>query len=163
MTLRPLTDADIALMETWLNQPRIKRWYDPIEEWLEEIRERQGKFAWLHDFIYMDGEAPVGFGRYYDCYDSVGLEDWPGRRFETPGEVYSIDYLIGDETYLGKGYGAELVRLLTEAAFQCGAREIIVDPDSDNAPSNGALRANGYRFDAACGYFSLLATSFIKS
>ncbi|MDR0896302.1 MAG: acetyltransferase [Oscillospiraceae bacterium] len=153
LALHPLADADIALMETWLCQPRIKKWYDPIEEWLEEMRERQGKFAWLHDFIYMDGETPVGFGRFYDCYDSVGLEDWNGRLFPARGEVYSIDYLIGNEAYLGKGYGKDLVRRLSEAAFALGAREIIVDPDGENAASNGVLRANGYRLDNSYGYY----------
>jgi RimJ/RimL family protein N-acetyltransferase len=153
MILRPLADADLAQMAAWLNQPRIRRWYDPIEEWLEEMRERQGAFAWLHDFICMDGETPVGFGRYYDCFDSVGLEDWNGRRFPARGAVYSIDYLIGNEAYLGKGYGKALVGRLTEAVFALGAQEIIVDPDGENAASNGVLRANGYRYDDAFGYY----------
>jgi RimJ/RimL family protein N-acetyltransferase len=151
--LRPFTDSDIPLFTEWLNKPYIKKWYDPIDEWLEEVKNRRGKFKWLHHFIVICDEKPIGFCQYYDCYDSRKYEDWNGRIFDAPGEVYTIDYLIGDESFLGKGYGKELIRILTYLAFSLGAKEIIVDPDKKNAQSNGVLRANGYVFSDDYGYY----------
>jgi hypothetical protein len=39
--------------------------------------------------------------------------------------------------------------------FGQGANEIIVDPDKENARSNGVLLANGYRFDKSNGYYKI--------
>jgi RimJ/RimL family protein N-acetyltransferase len=154
MILRPPEDSDIPLVAEWLNKPHIEKWYAPVEEWLAEIRGRQGEFSWLHHFVVMQGGTPIGFCQYYDCFDSVGFEDWNGRAFHRRGEVYSIDYLIGEENYLGKGCGKALVRLLTELVFSLGASEIVVDPDKENAKSNGVLKANGFVFDETVGYFT---------
>jgi RimJ/RimL family protein N-acetyltransferase len=153
LILRPIEDSDIPLIAQWLNKPHIKKWYEPIDEWLDEIGERQGEFSWLHHVVAMVGDTPIGFGQYYDCFDSVGLEDWNERAFPKRGEIYSIDYLIGEENYLGLGYGKELVKQLTELALSLGAREIIVDPDKANAKSNGVLKVNGYAYDEAVGYY----------
>jgi RimJ/RimL family protein N-acetyltransferase len=160
LTLRPLEDADIPLMSQWLQQPYVKKWYDPIDEWLYEIRERHSTYSWLHHFIVKDGAIPIGFGQYYDCFDSVGLEQWKGREFTKRGEVYSIDYLIGDNRYLGKGHGKQIVRQLSDTVFALGAKEIIVDPDKSNLASQGVLMANGYIFNEEQGYYAISARSF---
>jgi RimJ/RimL family protein N-acetyltransferase len=153
ISLRPFADSDIPIFTEWLQKPYIKKWYDPIDEWLEEVKNRGGEFSFLHHFIVICGDTPIGFCQYYDCFDSREYEDWNGRIFEYPCEVYTIDYLIGNENYLGKGYGKELVRILTELAFSLGAKEIIVDPDRENAASNGVLRANGYVYNEKCGFY----------
>jgi RimJ/RimL family protein N-acetyltransferase len=153
LSIRPFTDTDIPLFTEWLNKPYIKKWYDPIDEWLDEVKNRDGEFSWLHHFIMICDDTPIGFCQYYDCYDSREYEDWNGRVFDIPDEVYSIDYLIGDENYLGKGYGKELVRVLSELVFSLGAKEIIVDPDKKNAQSNSVLRANGYFLNKDYGFY----------
>lgn len=61
----------------------------------------------------MECKTPIGFCKYYDCYDARGLEYW--FTVNTPGDTFSIDYLIGDEAYLGKGYGKAIVALLSNA------------------------------------------------
>ncbi|MDR0948765.1 MAG: acetyltransferase [Lachnospiraceae bacterium] len=158
LILRSLEDSDIPILTQWLNKPHIKKWYDPIDEWIVEVRERNGDFSWLHHLMVMAGETPIGFGQYYDCFDSASMEDWNDRVFLKQGEVYSIDYLIGEESYLGHGYGKELVKQLTELVFSLGVREVIVDPDKENDKSNGVLRANGYVFDKEVGYYRLCSS-----
>jgi RimJ/RimL family protein N-acetyltransferase len=156
ISLRPFVDSDIPFFIEWLNKPYIQKWYDPIDEWLEEVENCDGTFSWISHFIVMFEDVPIGFCQYYDCFDSQNFEDWNGRKFENRGEVYSIDYLIGNENYLGKGYGKELVRLLTDMVFALGAKEIIVDPDKENVNSNGVLLANRYHFDKLNGYYKKL-------
>jgi RimJ/RimL family protein N-acetyltransferase len=153
ISLRHFNDSDISIFAEWLQKPYIKKWYDPIDEWLEEVKNRDGEYSWLHHFIVICDETPIGFCQYYDCYDSREYEDWNGRIFDKPGEVYTIDYLIGDENHLGKGYGKELIRVLTDIAFSLGAKEIIVDPDKENAASNGVLRASGYVYNEYYNYY----------
>jgi RimJ/RimL family protein N-acetyltransferase len=153
ISLRSFADSDIPLFTEWLNKPYIQKWYEPLNEWIEEVENCDGTFSWISHFIVMCEDMTIGFCQYYDCFDSQNFEDWNGRKFANRGEVYSIDYLIGNENYLSKGYGKELVRLLTDMIFALGVKEIIVDPDKENARSNGVLLANGYKFNNEYGYY----------
>ena len=152
LTLRPLEDADVALFTEWLNKDYILKWYTAPAEWLAEVNGRRGEYAWIHHFIVMEGGAPIGFCQYCDCYDAGEIEDWYNAL--KPGDTYSIDYLIGEESRLGKGYGKAIVQLLTKAVAKIpGAKQIIVQPDAENHASNGVLLANGYTYDAAKKYY----------
>ena len=49
LKLRLLNDNDIPLVERWLNEKHVKRWYEiphlgvTIDDWMTEIKERNGK------------------------------------------------------------------------------------------------------------------------
>lgn len=155
INLRILTDEDIPLLTTWLNKEYIKKWYHEPEDWLTEVRGRHGEYAWLHHFIVMSGNIPIGFCQYYDCYNARELEDW--YTVSEPGDIFSIDYLVGNEDYLGKGYGKSIISFLTEKIrTEKKGNKIIVQPDNDNFPSNNVLKANGYVFDSQNKYYCKL-------
>jgi RimJ/RimL family protein N-acetyltransferase len=148
---RPVADSDIDVLAVWLNKEYILKWYHDSEEWLYEIKERNNCFAWIHHFIVMDSQTPIGFCQYYDCYDANDMEDW--YSVTQPGHTFSIDYLIGNEAYLGKGYGKYIVKLLTDTVKQKQAKQIIVKPEQDNHSSNQVLLANGYIYDVQRKYY----------
>lgn len=150
--LRNLTNADIDLLTIWLNKPHVKKWFHNPENWLKEVHARQTTYSWIQHFIVMDCETPIGFCQYYDCYNAKDLEDW--FHVTKKNDTYSIDYLIGDEKHLGKGFGKDIVKLLTEKiAEKETARRIIVQPEKENQPSNHVLLANGFLFDEEKDYF----------
>ena len=154
--LRRFEDSDIDLLTEWLNKDYIQQWYHNPADWLCEIRERKSRFSWIHHFIVMAQQTPIGFCQYYDCFDAGELEDW--YDVIVRGDTFSIDYLIGDAAYLGKGYGKAVVRALRYTLQQtagAAARQIIVLPELENCASVGVLLANGYVFDAEKGYFFL--------
>lgn len=152
LSLRPVADADIATLASWLEKEYILKWYHDVDEWLCEINGRHNSFSWIRHFMVMDGCTPVGFCQYYDCFDAKELEDW--YRADSRGDTFSIDYLIGDERYLGKGYGKAIVRLVTDAVrTREKANRIIVQPEEDNHASNRVLAANGYVFDKSNGFY----------
>ncbi|MEM5770678.1 MAG: GNAT family N-acetyltransferase [Bacillota bacterium] len=152
LALRHLDDTDLNLLTVWLNKPYILSWYHDADEWLAEINERHGAYAWIRHFIVMEGETPIGFCQYYDCCDANDMEDW--YSVTTPGDTFSIDYLIGNEAYLSKGYGKAIIRLLSNTIQAVeAARRIIVQPDAENHASNHVLLANGYIYDAQQEYF----------
>lgn len=146
LTLRPFNDADINLMTVWLKKDYIINWYHDADEWLAEISQRNETYCWIHHFIVMDFKTPIGFCQYYVCYDAGDLENW--YHVTISGDTFSIDYLIGNEAYLNKGYGKEIVRLLTNTIqTEENARQIIVKPEKENHASNHVLMWNGYIFD----------------
>ncbi len=154
ISFRPFQDKDVALFTSWLHKDYIMKWYRDPGDWVTEINGRHDEYAWIHHFMVMDCETPIGFCQYYDCYDAKDLEDW---YTVTKRGTYSIDYLIGNEEYLGKGYGKEIIRALTGHIKDTeDAREIVVQPDEDNDASTGVLLANGYVYDKQRKYYHKL-------
>lgn len=152
LALRPLNNADIALLTSWLNKDYILKWYHATEDWLTEINQRHSVYSWIHHFIVMDCKTPIGFCQYYDCFHAKDLEDW--YHVIAPDDTFSIDYLIGNEGYLGKGYGKEIVRLLSHTIQTIEkATKVIVQPEKENFASNHVLTANGYIYDEKQNFY----------
>ncbi|MBP1040417.1 GNAT family N-acetyltransferase [Vagococcus sp. BWB3-3] len=152
ITLRPFKDEDMPMLAIWLEKQHIRKWYQNPEDWLLEVTERNNTYAWLHHFIVMNEAIAIGFCQYYDCYDARELETW--YTVHEPGETFSIDYLIGNEWDIGKGYGKEIVRLLTERiANQEKGQRIVVQPEKENTASNKVLEWNNYVYDDEKKYY----------
>ncbi|MDO4541160.1 MAG: GNAT family N-acetyltransferase [Syntrophomonadaceae bacterium] len=148
LMFRPLWDADVGLMEKWLHRPHVAPWYEDPDDWMREIRGRRDEFSFIKSFIAEIDGVPVGFGQYYDCYWGQQLETW--YTVDKPGVMFSMDYLIGEQEYLTKGHGREMVRLLEDMLIRLGAERVIVQADRDNAASCSALEANGYTYNGEC-------------
>lgn len=151
ISFRAVTDDDIELISAWFKKEHISKWYGDTREWLKRIRERNSGYQWAKHLIVMDGDKPVGYCQYSDCFLSDDSEAWDAV---SSGDTFTIEYMIGDETYLGKGYGKAIVELLTEhLRDKVGARRVIAMPDSENHASNTILRTNGYIFDDYAEYY----------
>jgi RimJ/RimL family protein N-acetyltransferase len=142
MVFREFCQKDIELFSTWLHKEYIRKWYSDPEDWLIEVR--SDEFSFIHHFIVEENGSPIGFCQYYDY--AIPGEDWHGT-FDITG-AYSIDYLIGEEAYLGKGYGKRIVEHLVRKVFEdSDARKIIVQPDDDNSASRNTLLSVGFQLD----------------
>ena len=147
---KPIEDGDISVMKNWLNKEHVLKWYHDTDEWLDEIKERKGRFSFLNHFMVFKGAVPIGFGQYYDCFDAK--EDW--YSIDNPNEIFSIDYFIGEEQYLRKGHGKEIVKLLTDQIHKRSKESIIiVQPEDENIASCKSLLANGFIYDGEKSYF----------
>jgi RimJ/RimL family protein N-acetyltransferase len=152
ITLRPFADNDLPQFAAWLREPHVVPWYTPAEDWLHEVENRRGEFAFISHFIVLADGAPIGFCQYYPYW--LSGEDWHGA--VPVAGTYSIDYMIGNPAFLRRGCGAQAIRLLTRAVFaQPDAARIIVQPDEENAASRGVLAAAGYVLDTDNGVFIL--------
>lgn len=151
LSLRPFCDRDLGLFKKWLRADHVARWYERPADWIDEINKRNGEFSWIRHFIAEYGGKPIGFCQYYE-YRRSG-ETWHGD-IRTDG-AYSIDYLIGEPDFIGKGLGKKLIAALLERiALHDGARLVIVRPDPENKASRGALLSVGFTFDRINGLYS---------
>lgn len=152
MLLRLLNDSDIPLIESWLHKEHVKRWYAipslgiTIDDWISEIKEHKGKFQWITYLIVLCQSQPIGMCLYYKCMDSRG-EDF--GTLPLAGS-YGIDYLIGEESYLGKGLGKEMITLLLDNIFSLqDAQRVTADIDKNNKASEKTLLSCGFELLAA--------------
>lgn len=83
----------------------------------------------------------MGFCQYYRY--QLGGENWHGS-LPLAG-TYSIDYLIGESEYLGKGLGRAMVGQLMGRIRK--EPEVIVQPDPRNRASCGLLLSAGFTYD----------------
>lgn len=146
LELRPFNDDDVSLAEKWLNKKHVKRWYEmphlgiTINDWLSEINGRNGDFQWLTYFVATWQDHPIGLCQYYKCVDSD--EDF--GTLPLTGS-YGIDYLIGEESFLGKGLGRGMIALLVERIFTLpDAQRVTADIDRENRPSEKSLLSCGF-------------------
>lgn len=159
LELRLLGDDDVPLVETWLNKDHVKKWYEipnmgiTIDDWMSEINERNGKFRWLTYLIATWQGHPIGLCQYYRCEDS-GDEDFGTLPLEGS---YGIDYLIGEEAYLGKGLGKGIITLLVNRVFSFpDALRVTADIDVANKASERSLLSCGFALvDPACSRYVL--------
>lgn len=150
ITLRDVSDGDLSLIGKWLVTPHVARWFENPDEWLGEIRGRNGEYSWIRHYIVVFDGKPVGFCQYYEY--RLGGESWYGGADAGADSVYSIDYLIGEAECLRHGLGRATVRALTaEIARHSRARRIVVNPDGANAASRALLRSCGFSDDPESG------------
>lgn len=142
--LRPMQQSDLPLFRGWLTLAHVAAWYLEPQDWIMEIEQQDGAFSFVRHFIAMDGEVPFGFCQYYPYW--MGGEDWHGT---IPVEgTYSIDYLIGEVGYLGKGYGRQMILALLELnRKEPDAKRVIVQPEPENSASCGVLDSCGFAYD----------------
>lgn len=147
LEFRALDDSDLPLIEVWLNKEHVKRWYEiphldvTIDDWMCELKERSGEYKWLTHLIVLWEGFPIGLCQYYKCEDSRN-EDF--GTLPITG-AYGIDYLIGEEAYLGRGLGKNMVKLLLERIFSFpDAIRVTADIDRDNKASEKTLLSCGF-------------------
>lgn len=144
MILRKFAAEDVPIFKEWLQNEHIRKWYTEPEDWIAEVTMRQEDFFWINHFMVVIENRRIGFCQYYKtieaneaCYAKLPQEG-----------TYSIDYLIGEEEYLGKGNGRKIVQVLTAMIFaKSDSKRIVVQPEPENKASCNALIANGYVFE----------------
>ena len=148
LDFRLLNDSDIPLVEIWLNEEHVKRWYEipdlgiTINDWLSELKEHKGEFQWITYLIVLWQGHPIGLCLYYRCEDSND-EDFGTLPLT---DSYGIDYLIGEKSYLGKGLGKEIITLLVDRIFSLPyAQRVTADIDKNNKVSEKALLSCGFK------------------
>ena len=146
LELRLLEDTDFNLVEKWLNKEHVKRWYEiprlgiTIDNWMSEIKEYREKYSWITYFIVLLDDYPIGFCLYYRCIDSN--EEYGSLPIDGS---YGIDYFIGEEAYVGKGLGKQMVTMLTNKVFSIlDAQIVTADIDPNNNASKQTLLACGF-------------------
>lgn len=152
LNIRKLRDLDIPIIKEWLNKEYIRRWYGDSTEWLNEIINRNRKYYWINHYTIEYNDEPIGFCQYYDCNKTEKGYAWDNE----PERTFGIDYLIGCEEFLGKGFGNQIVdKLIQIVVNKENPVQIIADPLEGNIASIKVLEKNCFYFDTLTGLYKL--------
>src|SRR5437870_3615430 len=130
ISFKPLQEDDLELLCKWLDKPHVKEWWNDglsHDEIKEKYRKRIGDITVVPFIAYLEN-CPIGFIQYYHA-DKVGYGWWPDEIEGTVG----IDQFIGEENYINRGYGREMICAFGKKLFENTAiKKIITDVNPAN-------------------------------
>lgn len=130
ISFKPLQEDDLELLCKWLDKPHVKEWWNDDlshDEIKEKYRKRIGDITVVPFIAYLEN-SPIGFIQYYHA-DKVGDGWWADEIEGTVG----IDQFIGEENYINRGYGREMICAFGQKLFENPAiKKIITDVDPAN-------------------------------
>ena len=146
VTLRLMTEHDLAMLYEWLNRSHIVEWWggeearptlaDVQEQYLPSVLAQES----VTPYIAMLNGEPIG---YAQSYVALGSGDGWWEEETDPG-VRGIDQSLANASQLGKGLGTKLVRALVELLFN--DPEVTKDPNgpvAEQLASDPMLRESG--------------------
>jgi aminoglycoside 6'-N-acetyltransferase len=140
-----MTMADLDLVEAWLREPHVAKWYlagSTIEEELCDLRECLAGDDPTEALLVLEYGRPVGWCQWYLCNEypdhAVGIGAEP--------DDVGIDFAIGDPTRTGQGLGTALIAALVSHVRQRHPRAgVIADSEASNSASRRVLEKNGFQ------------------
>jgi RimJ/RimL family protein N-acetyltransferase len=140
---------DTIKFSKWLEKEYISKWFcseggKQKDDWLNEINNKNGEYNFIKHFIINIEETKIGFCQYFDGYFWQSyFRNYYGITVEE-NNSYEIDYFIGEEKYLNKGFGKIIVKKLEEKIIEIGGKEIFAGPHEENTISIKTLLSNGF-------------------
>ena len=110
VTLRSVSRSDETLIERWIRQPEIQRWWGDAASAFAEIRLAQSSPSALCCVILVDGR-PAGYAHAIDA------ALWGELPQGLPSGTWDVDLFIAEPDLRGKGAGEAALRLLVDEVF----------------------------------------------
>ena len=134
---RPVTVADLPMLERWLNMPHVRRWWGEPAEEVAGIAEDFDNPA-MASFIVQHAGEPFAYLQSYRIDPSdLSFGDRPGR-------TVGIDQFIGPPSMVGIGHGPAMIDAFVEKVFAEGIERVVLDPHPDNAHAIRAYEKAGF-------------------
>nr|AIA16545.1 Acetyltransferase (GNAT) domain protein [uncultured bacterium] len=141
-TFKPLTISDLNLLCEWFDNPHVLEWWDD-QLTPAEIKQKYGSRInddVVHPHIAYLHNKPIGFIQYY-WVNKVGNGWWPNEDNGTVG----LDQFIGDENFIGKGYGTTMIKEFIQFLFHNPAiTKIITEADPNNHRARRCYQKVGF-------------------
>jgi aminoglycoside 6'-N-acetyltransferase len=136
--------ADLPLVERWLAEPHMARWYlagSTVEQEIQELRQCVSGSQPTHALVVVEDARPIGWCQWYRCDDYPDHAAGVGAE---PGDI-GIDYAIGEPDRVGRGVGTALVVALVERVTAAlPSAGFVADPEASNTASRRVLEKAGF-------------------
>jgi ribosomal protein S18 acetylase RimI-like enzyme len=142
-TFKPVVAKDRPLVLKWLVQPHVAEWFygqglqntfTHLDEFLQGASQSQ---YWLA----FDKDRPFAF---FITSSVSKPHDELTRWCIEEGDAITLDMLIGDTSYLGKGLSHLLIREFLTSQFPHAA-EVLIDPEATNSHAIHIYQKVGFR------------------
>jgi aminoglycoside 6'-N-acetyltransferase len=138
---RPMTADDLLLVQRWLGEPHVVRWWGKPDEQFDLVSGDLDQPA-MSQFIVMRETRPFA---YLQCYDPAAWDN--GGLGPQPAGTRGIDQFIGEVDMLDRGHGSAFIRSFIDRLLIPETPRVVTDPDPANARAIRAYEKAGFRRD----------------
>lgn len=140
----PRGEADIALIQHWMREPHVVKYWQQDwerERWRAEITGQIRGDHSLPCLLMFDG-APLAYLEIYRV-----MRDRLAPYYAYKPHDLGVHIAIGDAWRTGKGLGSWALRSIVTGLFEAEphCHRVVAEPDTSNASSVAAFRAAGFR------------------
>ena len=133
---RPMTAADLPLVQCWLLEPHVAEWWrDP--ETFEFVSGDLDHPDVAQFIVTLDGR-PFG---YLQCYR---MSEWHRGFGPQPAGTRGIDQFIGEPDMMGRGHGSAFISAFIESLQRNGVPRVLLDPRPTNPRAIRAYEKAGF-------------------
>lgn len=132
------------MIERWLSEPHVARWWTPETTAAAEVAEyREGLVSGSRTKVLtvLEDDLPIGWCQWYRW------ADYPAEAMAMearPREV-GVDYALGEPDSVGRGLGTQLIAaLMSTIRSAIPGAGFLVAVESDNVASRRVLEKNGF-------------------
>ncbi|MEU4226294.1 GNAT family N-acetyltransferase [Nonomuraea sp. NPDC026600] len=150
ITWRRLDEQDFPLLQQWLEQPHVARWWNHQTS-LEAVARDFGGIAKGEEpgenlLVFLDSR-PLGLVQRSLLADYPEYQAKLEAIVAVPEGAITIDYLIGDPQQVGQGIGTAMIRSIIERTWEelPAATCVLVPVSAANRASWRALEKAGLR------------------
>jgi len=140
---KPLDGEHRALVHRWLQEPHVAKWFygqgleNTINHLDDFLNGLQGGEYWLG----FDQNRPFAFLMTSHVEKSSDiLAKWCSEK----GEAITLDLLIGETDYLGKGLSYILIQEFLASQFP-HVNEVLIDPEATNSRAVHVYKKAGFK------------------
>ncbi len=155
LTFTPLQESHFPLLLKWLESPHVKAWWNQDVRWtMELVKEKYGtyvqEYKWkqglkkpLQAYIITANDHSIGYIQSYNAYDFPREDNIPLE--DLPKSLAALDFFIGEEDYLGKGLGSEILKQFLKKHIDPIYEACFVDPDTTNGRAIHVYEKAGFK------------------
>src|ERR1700726_2467522 len=137
---RPMTTADLPLIQRWLTLPHVREWWgDPDQQYALVSGDLNDPA--MDQYIVSVANSRLS---YLQCYD---LTEWNSGFGTQPLGTRGIDLFIGEPMMIERGHGSALLRSFADDRLRKGAPRMVTDPDPTNGRAIRAYHKAGFERD----------------
>lgn len=142
-TFKPVESKDRALVHEWLAQPHVAKWFygQGLENTFNHLDEFLQGSSQSHYWLAYEKRHPFAFlitSSVSKPHDE--LTCWCSQE----GEAITLDMLIGDTNYLGKGLSHVLIKEFLVSQFP-NVTEVLIDPEATNVKAVHVYQKVGFK------------------
>lgn len=134
---RPVTAADLPMLERWLAAPHVRRWWGNPAEEVAGIAADFDEPAMASFIVSHDGKPFAYLQSYRIDPSDLSFGDRPDR-------TLGIDQFIGPADMVGLGHGPAMIDAFVEKMFAEGVERVVLDPHPENAHAIRAYEKAGF-------------------
>lgn len=132
---KSMTKEDIPLFLEWAKKEHVRSvWFFGAYETPDYIYKKVEGNGYDYPFIILCDNVPIGYIQYSDLYAYKTLsKELKGVFTNEPPGSYCMDLFIGEEAYLNRGFGTQIVQQFSNwLLLEKKAKRVLIDPSIEN-------------------------------